>query len=379
MADMHLIFLAENACAVFMYSDGQINPSTQADFFAKGVTSDWVQTDGSGDTAISASTSIPVPSASDDDDSDEEEEEEDDDENKDPTYEPFIKESCVGKDTFTSAEPGYQERKFLVFESCPEQLLSVCKTCYSPCDVSTKGVGTLLVVRTSCPAGHTNRWDSQPHINGRGKGNLLLISLLLFTGASPTRTLRLFQLMNIQVFSKKTYFNYQRAILVRAVEEVWRDEQEKLMEELRDQPLDLAGDGRCDSPGFSAKYLTYSLHVPSVNKILHFEQIQVGECEVVRCSGHMEKEGLVRSLAFTRENLLTVHSLATDRHRSIGKHMREKEPAILHYFDVWHVSKSVKKNLNAAGKSQDCGSIADWAQQAVNHLYWCAAASQGNA
>ncbi|XP_042148853.1 uncharacterized protein LOC121837320 [Ixodes scapularis] len=39
----------------------------------------------------------------------------------------------------------------------------------------------------------------------------------------------------------------------------------------------------------------------------------------------------------------------------------------------------VKKNLNAAGKSQDCGSIADWAQPAVNHLYWCAAASQGNA
>uniref|UniRef100_A0A6B0V4G2 Putative lipocalin lipocalin n=1 Tax=Ixodes ricinus TaxID=34613 RepID=A0A6B0V4G2_IXORI len=28
MADMNLIFLAENACAVFMYSDGQINPST---------------------------------------------------------------------------------------------------------------------------------------------------------------------------------------------------------------------------------------------------------------------------------------------------------------------------------------------------------------
>ncbi|CAN7984474.1 unnamed protein product, partial [Ixodes hexagonus] len=140
-----------------------------------------------------------------------------------------------------------------------------------------KGVGTLLVVRTSCPAGHMNRWESQPYINGRGAGNLLLSSLVLFTGASPTRTLRLFQLMNIQVFSKKTYFNYQQAILVPAVEEVWRDEQEKLIEELRDQPLDLAGDGRCDSPGFSAKYLTYSLHVPCVNKILHFEQIQVGE------------------------------------------------------------------------------------------------------
>ncbi|CAN7945635.1 unnamed protein product, partial [Ixodes hexagonus] len=254
-----------------------------------------------------------------------------------------------------------QERKFLVFESCLQELLAVCRTCYSPCDVSMKGVGTLLVVRTSCPAGHMNRWESQPYINGRGAGNLLLSSLVLFTGASPTRTLRLFQLMNIQVFSKKTYFNYQRAILVPAVEEVWRDEQEKLIEELRVQPLYLAGDGRCDSPGFSAKYLTYSLHVPCVNKILYFEQIQVGECEAVRCSGHMEKEGLLRSLAFTMDKQLTVQSLATDRHRSIGKHMREKEPGILHFFDVWHVSKSkcVKKSLNAAGKSQDCGSIAD--------------------
>ncbi|XP_042149475.1 uncharacterized protein LOC120848823 [Ixodes scapularis] len=315
-----------------------------------------------------------------------------------------LKGTLTGKDTFTSAEPGYQERKFLVFESCLEQLFSVCKTCYSPCDVSMKGVGTLLVVRTSCPAGHTNRWDSQPYINGKGAGNLLLTSLVLFTGASPTRTLRLFQLMNIQVFSKKTYFNYQRAILVPAVEEVWRDEQEKLMEELRDQPLDLAGDGRCDSPGFSAKYLTYSLHVPSVNKILHFEQIQVGEklknylrhftetlqCEAVRCSGHMEKEGLVRSLAFTRDNQLTVQSLATDRHRSIGKHMREKEPAILHYFDVWHVSKSLlyeqivfrigrQEEPQCCRQEKDCRSIADSAQPAVNHLYWCAAASQGNA
>ncbi|CAN7940051.1 unnamed protein product [Ixodes pacificus] len=68
-------------------------------------------------------------------------------------------------------------------------------------------------------------------------------------------------MMNIQVFSVKTYFNYQRAILVPAVEEVWTDEQKLLLDELSDQPLDLAGDGRCDSPGFSAKYLTYLCRV----------------------------------------------------------------------------------------------------------------------
>ncbi|KAM7307397.1 hypothetical protein ISCGN_011033 [Ixodes scapularis] len=114
------------------------------------------------------------------------------------------------------------------------------------------------------------------------------------------------------------------------------------MDKLRDQPLDLAGDGRCDSPGFSAKYLTYSLYAAHANKILHFEQIQVGECEAVRNSGQMEKEGLIRSLDFVKGKDLTVRSLTTDRHRSIAKHMREQEAAILHYFDIWHVSKMVK-------------------------------------
>ncbi|CAN7994747.1 unnamed protein product, partial [Ixodes pacificus] len=274
-----------------------------------------------------------------------------------------------------SGEPDYKERKFLVFESSLRQLFAVCQTCYSPCSVSLSTIGTLLTVHTSCPAGHKNRWDSQPYINGRPLGNLLITSFVLFTGASPTITLRLLRLMNIVVISMKTYTNYQRAILIPAVEQVWEEEQEKLLGELRDQPLDLAGDGRCDSPGYSAKYLTYSLHAPHVNKIVHFEQVQ---CEAVPNSGSMEKEGLIRSLAFTREKELTVRSLATDRHRSIAKHMRKKEPAILHFFDVWHVSKSVKKSLNTASKSHDCGSLVGWAQPAVNHMYWCATASRGN-
>ncbi|KAG0419115.1 hypothetical protein HPB47_004353 [Ixodes persulcatus] len=197
-------------------------------------------------------------------------------------------------------------------------------------------------------------------------------------GASPTNTLRLLRLMKVQVICSKTFFNYQRAIFVPAVEQVWINEQGKLLEELNDQPLDLASNGRCDSAGCCAKYLTYSMHVPGVNKILHFEPVQVGESEAVRSSGLMEKEGLIRCLAFTREKELSVQSLTTDRHRCIAKHMREKEPAVRHYFDVWHVSRSVKKGLSSASKSRDCGSNAEWVQPAVNHLYWCAVASRGD-
>lgn len=119
-----------------------------------------------------------------------------------------------------SGEPDYKERKFLVFESSLRQLFAVCQTCYSPCSVSLSTIGTLLTVHTSCPAGHKNRWDSQPYINGRPLGNLLITSFVLFTGASPTITLRLLRLMNIVVISMKTYTNYQRAILIPAVEQV---------------------------------------------------------------------------------------------------------------------------------------------------------------
>lgn len=55
----------------------------------------------------------------------------------------------------------------------------------------------------------------------------------------------------------------------------WTDEQVKLLENAQGSPVKLAGDGRADSPGFSAKYGTYSLLDVERNKILHFEVVQV--------------------------------------------------------------------------------------------------------
>ncbi|KAG0416652.1 hypothetical protein HPB47_006236 [Ixodes persulcatus] len=265
---------------------------TQANSYAKGLTTHWVQTedletpDSSSTTAGSNSTTTAAAFASTtatsavppqrpgpacamspvlSDSDEEEEEEEDDDCDDDPLWEPPTKGGFVESATTVSGEPDCKERKFLVFESSLRQLLAVCQTCYSPCSVSLSTICTILTVHTSCPAGHKNRWDSQPYINGRPLGNLLITSFVPFTGASPTITLRLLRLMNIVA---------------------WEEEQEKLLEELRDQPLDLAGDGRCDSPGYSAKYLMCSLHAPHVNKIVHFEQVQVGESGQSRHADH---------------------------------------------------------------------------------------------
>lgn len=160
--------------------------------------------------------------------------------------------------------------------------------------------------------------------------------------------------------------------------QIWLEQQQRLLVELQDQPVDLGGDGRCDSPGFCAKFMTYSLHEARLDKIIHAVQIEVGETEAVRTSVQMEKEGLIRSLAFLKQCDIKVRSLTTDRHPGIKKHMREKEPNIAHHFDVWHVAKGIKKKLTASTKAAGCTKLELWLQPTVNHMYWCAAVSRGN-
>lgn len=60
----------------------------------------------------------------------------------------------------------------------------------------------------------------------------------------------------------------------------------------------------------------------------------------VKNSHAMELEGLQRSLSFLLEECsLQISHLVTDRHSSVKKYMREKQPDIVHWFDVWHVAK----------------------------------------
>ena len=57
--------------------------------------------------------------------------------------------------------------------------------------------------------------------------------------------------------------------------------------------LFVAGDGRCDSPGHSASFCTYTLMDTSNNFILECNVVKVTESKI---SYHMEKDGLLRCL-----------------------------------------------------------------------------------
>ncbi|CAN8023127.1 unnamed protein product [Ixodes persulcatus] len=294
----------------------------------------------------------------------------------DLTYSP-TRDDDFESDQYTPGPPE-GERQFLVFESCLRELFSTCQECSRPCNTTITPLGTLIKVKSICPLKHERIWNSQPLMNGRAAENILLSSHLLFSGSSVTTTLRMLRHMNVEVFSDQTFYKYQKSLLFPAIDEVYLQEQQDLVRQLEDQDVDITSDGRFDSPGFSAKFLTYTAHVQQINKILHSIQVQLGESERAMASVNIEKEGLIKLLEFFKEKRIHVKSLGTDRHPAIRKHMEVHEPGTAHYFDIWHISKSVKKKLNAAQKRAGCQPLEEWTQATTNHMYWSAMAAGGN-
>ena len=113
---------------------------------------------------------------------------------------------------------------------------------------------------------------------------------------------------------------------------------------IRDQrrPLRLAGDGRCDSPGFSAKYCTYSLLDIETQHIVMDVVIKVTE---TGSSSKMEVLGFRKCLLYLLDQGFIIEVLTTDRHVQIRSIMSKEYSQIQHQFDVWHLCKSIKKKL----------------------------------
>lgn len=46
-----------------------------------------------------------------------------------------------------------------------------------------------------------------------------------------------------------------------------------------------------------------------------------------------------------------------------------------HFYDIWHISKSLKKALDSASKERSCEDLSLWKSAIINHLYWTAAST----
>ena len=174
----------------------------------------------------------------------------------------------------------HEMQKFIIFLNCLLKLFTwvKCPDCGNIVTNSCRKWGTLLIVTFTCVACNAvNTWYSQPFMGNIPAGNILLSAAILFSGNLPTKSLRMLRQITIAVPTDRTFFRHQRECLHICIEEFWSHQQARnySMIESENRFVVLGGDGRCDSPGHSAKFGTYTILELDSNIILETEVFTV--------------------------------------------------------------------------------------------------------
>lgn len=86
----------------------------------------------------------------------------------------------------------------------------------------------------------------------------------------------------------------------------------------------------------------------------------------------MELEAAKRCFNFLIAAGIAVAIFVSDRHKGIAKWIRECCPQTKHFYDIWHVARSISKKMLKASQESGCGVIKEWIKGVRNHVYWCA-------
>ena len=81
------------------------------------------------------------------------------------------------------------------------------------------------------------------------------------------------------------------------INEVWKQEQDTVFNDLKGKYLWFSRDGSCKRPGQNPKHSTYTMIDQNTDKIVDFKVVQVSE---VTSSNAMEREGFPRCMESVR-------------------------------------------------------------------------------
>ena len=209
-----------------------------------------------------------------------------------------------------------------MFESELHKLFTKCHDCGSPVDSTTqKCHGSMVTITTNCINGHIVSWQSQPSVEDTAAGNLLIPAAILYSSNTYKHTADFAKHLNLQFVSSTHHYKTQKTILFPVVEQTWIKSQSAILKQMKQSSsVDVCGDGRCNSPGHSAKYGTYTLMDEKTNLIIEFRVVQVTE---VTSSNAMEYEGCKRALNSINKKKTPIRCLTTDRHTTITAKMRK--------------------------------------------------------
>ena len=147
--------------------------------------------------------------------------------------------------------------------------------------------GSMVTFKMEYLEGHEYNWRSQPMIQGVPAGNILVAAAVLFTGLTYAKIAAFAAALHLVIISKSTFYRIQKEKLFPVVQEAWQEQHNFIIADLQSQEkLILAGEGRCDSPGHSAKYGTYTLmqadgtRERNAQKVVDFQLVQCSEVHI---------------------------------------------------------------------------------------------------
>ena len=91
----------------------------------------------------------------------------------------------------------------------------------------------MIKVRTICLSGHSDKWHSQPTVNGIAIGNLLIPAAIPFTGDTFQHVADFAKYLKAQFLSASHYYSIQNSNLFPVVHHTRKAEKGKFFQKLQ--------------------------------------------------------------------------------------------------------------------------------------------------
>ncbi|XP_065060234.1 uncharacterized protein LOC135687568 [Rhopilema esculentum] len=239
-----------------------------------------------------------------------------------------------------------------------------------------------------CEMGHRGVWYSGGFYAAGFAINYVIDGALLLAGGSITQFKRFCKFSNLGSSSTTSFYTNQRLYVSPTVDQEFNEERDRIIKEVqcRNLKVTICGDGRMDSPGFSASKGTYTLMDYESKKLL---TIECGDKREVNLkSTQLEVHLVMKCMHWILEKLDgLVDEVCTDAHTSMLSLMSKWQmqicpnlirfPKILSCYRKGLSTWLIVEVYNLA-KIQKHADIVPWILSIRNNFWYCCKSCDGN-
>lgn len=286
---------------------------------------------------------------------------------------------------YSPAVLAYEENLLQLLHMKPPQECHM-RRCKSGLHMTTTYSGTALILKWVCNANNNHiaaKWCSQPVLKTKKRGqdtpvaNVMLASSVICSGNNFQKVSLLFNFAGFRCIQSRSFYQYQANAVIPEIQALWRNIRKNNIEKGKDTPVVAMGDGRMDSPGFSAKYCTYTVMDFHSKEILHMEIVDKREVRLK--SPNMEPLAMQRSMSALAKEGVEVAELITDAHPQITSIMKKSYSTTKHSYDIWHGTKNLGKKLSAETTTKPKADLKPWIPNITKHFWDSARTCEGSA